>query len=277
MIWFKDKKHNCKKACIATRDSMFYEVVNDSLRYGNKIGLDRIKSGPTKAYDWKYQKHSLKCFPWGQNQLMKKLYMNLLADESSQERVDWREFTPTINRYLNNDQQIAAERVYESLPFNFIINVWDLNNKGEKCEKIIIKSKDNSIFSRPWTHIRFKNKDFSKSLARFIEAIYSNDMSTENRIPYIVIQNGDKYELKLINMYPSEAVYRINSVFGRLKTLYHYEELKSIPDFQKLSQLKSILGLGRKLNKYLEGRIKYNHIVLYRLHHLSGIWSFLME
>ena len=192
MIWFKDKKHNCKKACIATRDTMFHEEVNDSLRYGNKIGLDRIKSGPTKAYDLKYQKHSLICFPWGQNQLMKKLYMNLLADESIQERVDWRQFTPTINRYLNNDQQIAAERVYGSLPFNFIINVWDLNNKEEKCEKLLSRAKIIAYLVGHEHIFNSKNKDFSKSLTRFIEAIYSNDMSTENRIPYIWIQNSDK-------------------------------------------------------------------------------------
>ena len=178
---------------------------------------------------------------------MKKLNMNLLADGNIQERVDWREFTPTINRYLNNDQQIAAERVYGSLPFNFIINVWDLNNKEEKCEKLLSRAKIIAYLVGHRHILDSKNKDFSKSLTRFIEAIYSNDMSTENRIPYIGIQNGDKYELKLINMYPSEAVYRINSVYGRLKTLYHYEELTSIPDFQKLSQLKSILGFRKEI------------------------------
>ena len=106
--------------------------------------------------------------------------------------------------------------------------------------------------------MNLKVKSFQKSIIRYVEDVFSNNKVIENGISYVGIQNENKYDNKLINPYPSEAIYRINSIYEGLKTLFHFEELTSIPSFWHLNQLKEILGLSCKSRWYLEGNSHYN-------------------
>ena len=55
-------------------------------------------------------------------------------------------------------------------------------------------------------------------------------------------QNGEKYSEEKVYSNPFEAIYRINSTYGRLQTLFRYEELTSMPAFIRLESMDQIIG-----------------------------------
>ena len=216
------------------------------------------KTSPTGAFSCKYEKHSWINFPWGKIKSMKEVFRNIIKDEKNQDIVSLNEFNPTENSRLNNTQQIAVGRVYGSLPINFVNLIRSLNDWDEKCEKLLARANTIVYLVNQGQISESEGKEFSKSMVRYVEDVFSNNKVTENGISYVGIQNRDKYDNKLINSYPSEAIYRINSIYLRLKTLFHFEVLTSIPSFWHLNQLKEILGLSCKSKWYLEGVSRHN-------------------
>ena len=269
--WFKNRKHDWKKDCSAKRAIVYYEEIRKSLEFGNKIWIGMTKTGPTRAFSCKYEKHSWINFPLDKIKSMKEAFRNIIKDEKDQDIVNWNEFNPTENSRLNNIQQIATERVYGSLPINFFNLIWSSNDWDEKCEKLLERANTIAYLVNQGQISESEGKEFSKSIIRYVEDVFSNNKVTENGISYVGIQNGDKYDNKLINSYPSEVIYRINSIYGRLKTLFHFEELTSIPSFWHLNQLKEILGLSYKSRWYLEGNSHHN--LTFFLNRMINWWS----
>ena len=65
---------------------------------------------------------------------MKEVFRNIVKDKKDQDIVNWNEFNPTENSRLNNIQQIAAKRVYGSLPINFVSLIWSSNDWDENVK-----------------------------------------------------------------------------------------------------------------------------------------------
>ena len=52
-----------------------------------------------------------------------------------------------------------------------------------------------------------------------------------------------------------EAIFSINSTFGRLKVLYHSEELSSLPDFTKFESMRDKIGIIWRSSSWNKGNI----------------------
>ena len=82
----------------------------------------------------------------------------------------------------------------------------------------------------------------------------------------IGVQIGEMYSEEMIHDCPFEAIYRINSTFGRLKVLYHSDELSSLPDFAKLESMKEIIGVIHRSNSLDKGNIILK-LIFYRFNY----------
>ena len=97
-------------------------------------------------------------------------------------------------------------------------------------------------------HIKENNEaEYVKSLLKYIVDVYENDKITSFGDVLVESQNGEKYSEEKIYSNPFEEIYKINSTYGRLQTLFRFEELTSMPAFIRLESMDQIIGwLARK-------------------------------
>ena len=88
--------------------------------------------------------------------------------------------------------------------------------------------------------------DYKQKILSFITKIFKSEEMTESGELLVGSQTGEMYTEKMIMDFPFEAIMRVKSTLGRLKVLYHSDELSSLPDLSKLESMKRIIGVSHK-------------------------------
>ena len=110
-----------------------------------------------------------------------------------------------------------------------------------------------------------QNSKYTERALSFLYDVYSEDRLTKEERTLAGSQSGPKYKSKIIRKNPFEAIFRVDDTFGRLKVLYHSEELTSLTCFTNASFLGKVFGITKRFG------VDYNQLTL-RLDFLTLLW-----
>ena len=117
----------------------------------------------------------------------------------------------------------------------YIIDEIGLNSQDEGKEDKLADRADTILYLVKHGIIDVsKYTGFYRRILSYIVSIYSTKYMTKYGDFYKGSQTGFTYDKGMITKYPWETTVRINSSFGRLKTLYNMEELSSLSTFIQL-------------------------------------------
>ena len=216
--------------------------VNSSIKVKNELGLLKIEGGSTTAYDCKTERNSISVFHWGIQKEMLDEYMYLLKNTEELELNKWNEFLPNeINKY-SDIQQIAAERLYGSYPQYYVSYLSHTRTPEDICTVLIDRSKTIMYLVENGLYKEKDEADYIHALLEYAIDAHCQDEISRFGDVLIGSQNGENFDEDKIYLYQFEAIYRINSTYGRLQTRYRSEELTSNSAFIKLESMDSIIG-----------------------------------
>ena len=169
-------------------------------------------------------------------------YMHLLKNTEELELNEWNEFLPNkIIKHIDI-QQIAAERLYGSYPQYYVSYLSHARTPEDICTVLIDRSKTIMYLVENGLYKEKDEADFIHKLLEYAIEAHCHDEISRFGDVLIGNQNGEKFDKDKIYLYQFEAIYRINSTYGRLQKLYRSEELTSNPAFIKLESMDSIIG-----------------------------------
>ena len=252
---YVDKQNEPIKILQKKRTDLYYEQIKESIVNNNNIWLDKIEEEYLNAFDWKTERNTINSFPWGISSAIEGIYEEKIKENESKNLINWIEFEGVINQSLDRNLQIAWERLYGSFPLEMITMILG-NSEGKlawskltKRAKIIVYLVKHGLFKEVGL------ADYKQKILNFVTDIFKGEEISKWKELLVGAQIGEMYPEKVIFDFPFEAIFQVNSTYGRLEVLYHSEELSSLPDFSKLGIMKNIIGANHSNGSYTKDNL----------------------
>ena len=136
--------------------------------------------------------------------------------------------------------------MYGSFPFELIKMAIGETEVKFAWLKLLERSKTIAYLVKHGLFKDIEMIDCKQKILSFITKIFKSEEMTEYGELLVGTQTGEMYTKKMVLEFSFEAIMKVKSTLGRLKVLYHSDELSSLPDLSKLESMKRIVGVSHK-------------------------------